>query len=82
MNGERDHVHLWVNLPPDVSVAKLVNSLKGRIEPSASKAIAGRGRKKLRILPVVAFVSYFAAGCGGAPLSIIKTYLGNQETPG
>ncbi|MBS5492303.1 MAG: transposase [Sutterella wadsworthensis] len=25
--------------------------------------------------------SYFAASCGGAPLSIIKTYIENQETP-
>ena len=29
MNGERDHVHLLVNYPPNVSVSKLVNSLKG-----------------------------------------------------
>ncbi len=28
-NGERDHVHLLVNYPPNVSVSKLVNSLKG-----------------------------------------------------
>ena len=29
MNGERDHVHLLVNYPPNISVSKLVNSLKG-----------------------------------------------------
>ena len=28
-NGEEDHVHLLINYPPKVSVAKLVNSLKG-----------------------------------------------------
>ena len=52
MNGERDHVHLLVNYPPNISVSKLVNSLK----PNASKAIAGRVRKILRVLSVVAFV--------------------------
>ena len=28
-NGENNHVHLLVNLPPKVAVSKLVNSLKG-----------------------------------------------------
>jgi len=25
--------------------------------------------------------SYFAASCGGAPVSIIKTYIQSQQTP-
>ena len=29
IDGERDHVHLMLSYPPKVSVAKLVNSLKG-----------------------------------------------------
>ena len=28
-NGEADHVHLLVYVPPTISVSKLVNSLKG-----------------------------------------------------
>ena len=56
MNGERDHVHLLVNYPPNVSVSKLVKQPQGRVEPNASKAIAGRVRKMLWFLPVVAFV--------------------------
>jgi len=28
-NGENNHVHLLVNFPPKISLAKLVNSLKG-----------------------------------------------------
>ena len=28
-NGEVDHVHLLVNYPPQVSLSKLINSLKG-----------------------------------------------------
>ncbi|MBB4743249.1 REP element-mobilizing transposase RayT [Actinoplanes octamycinicus] len=29
LNGENNHVHLLVNFPPKVAVARLVNSLKG-----------------------------------------------------
>jgi len=28
-NGEQDHVHMLINYPPKISLAKLVNSLKG-----------------------------------------------------
>jgi putative transposase len=28
-NGDRDHVHLLVNDPPEVALSRLVNSLKG-----------------------------------------------------
>src|SRR5256886_6646927 len=31
LDGQRDHVHLLVNYPPNVSVSSLVNSLKGEI---------------------------------------------------
>ena len=79
MNGERDHVHLLVNYPPNVSVSKLVNSLKGvssRMLRKQSQAGFERCFGSCLWSP-----SYFAASCGGAPLSIIKTYIENQETP-
>jgi putative transposase len=28
-NGENNHVHLLANFPPEIAIAKLVNSLKG-----------------------------------------------------
>lgn len=79
MNGERDHVHLLVNYPPNVSVSKLVNSLKGvssRMLRKQSQVGFERCFGSCLWSP-----SYFAASCGGAPLSIIKTYIENQETP-
>lgn len=79
MNGERDHVHLLVNYPPSVSVSKLVNSLRGvssRMLRKQSQARFERCFGSCLWSP-----SYFAASCGGAPLSIIKTYIENQETP-
>jgi len=33
MDGEGDHVHLLVNYPPKIPLTKLVNSLKGCVEP-------------------------------------------------
>jgi putative transposase len=78
-NGEEDHVHLLVNYPPKVALSKLVNSLKGvssrrlrRIYPE----IASRYWKGTLWSP-----SYFAASCGGAPLSVIRKYVESQQTP-
>lgn len=77
-NGENDHVHLLVNYPPKVSLSRLVNSLKG---------VASRQLKlyhpevSIRYFKGVLWSpSYFAASCGGAPLSIIKQYIEQQQT--
>lgn len=62
MNGERDHVHLLVNYPPNVSVSKLVNSLKGvssRLLRKQSPAGFERCFGSCLWSP-----SYFAASCG------------------
>lgn len=32
-NGETDHVHLLVSFPPTVELSRLVNSLKGSVQP-------------------------------------------------
>ena len=69
-NGESDHVHLLVNFPPKVAVAKLVNSLKGvssRKLKLHHPEVTNRYFKSALWSP-----SYFAASCGGAPLAIIK----------
>lgn len=79
MNGERDHVHLLVNYPPNVSVSKLVNSLKGVSSRMLRKQSQARFERCFGTC--LWSPSYFAASCGGAPLSIIKTYIENQETP-
>lgn len=78
-NGEKDHVHLLVNYPPKVSVSKMVNSLKG-----VSSRLLRKQRSDLIELyhqDVLWSPSYFAASCGGAPLSIIQQYIDQQQTP-
>jgi len=78
-DGEDDHVHLLVNYPPKVSVSSLVNSLKGvssRLLKQRFPELEKRYWKGALWSP-----SYFAASCGGAPISIIRQYIEQQKTP-
>ncbi|GHU19554.1 IS605 family transposase [Alphaproteobacteria bacterium] len=80
MDGEKDHVHLLVNYPPKVQISKLVNSLKGvssRLLRSERQDIA----QKFYFKNVLWSPSYFAASCGGAPISIIRQYIDSQNPP-
>lgn len=79
-NGEEDHVHLLVRYPPKVSVSKLVNSLKGASAYRLRREYTGRVNRT-RLNGHFWSPSYFAASCGGAPLSIIKQYIEQQQRP-
>ncbi len=78
-DGEKDHVHLLINYPPKVSVSKLVNSLKG---------VSSRMIRKKNYPSITKYLwgtalwspSYFAGSCGGAPISIIRQYIEQQNT--
>ena len=78
-DGERDHVHLLVNYPPKVALSKLVNSLKGVSSRLLRKEFPELEKHFYK--GVLWSPSYFAASCGGAPISIIKTYIQSQHTP-
>lgn len=79
--GEREHVHLLIEYPPKIAISKLVNSLKGvssrlirkKEYPSIQKALWGGSLWS---------PSYFAGACGGAPLTRIRQYIEQQESPG
>lgn len=76
-NGEDDHMHLLVEYPPKVALSHLVNSLKGvssRRLRQQHPDIAERYYNGVLWSP-----SYFAASCGGAPLSIIRQYVEAQR---
>jgi putative transposase len=75
-NGEDDHVHLLVEYPPKVPIAALVNSLKGVSARRLRQRYAVRTHREHLWSP-----SYFAASCGGAPLSIIQQYVEGQRHP-
>ena len=79
MDGEDNHVHLLVEYPPKLAVSVLVNSLKG-----VSSRLLRKERphlKKRYWNNVLSSPSYLASSCGGAPISIIKQYIEQQETP-
>jgi putative transposase len=79
-NGEADHVHLLVNYPPKVSVSALVNSLKGVSARTLRSQYTGRGNRATANGHFWS-PSYLAASCGGAPLSIIRQYIDQQQRP-
>lgn len=79
-NGESDHVHLLVDLSPDIAPAKLVNTLK----TISSRMIRKKYAEYLQPFywkPVFWTGAYFVTSTGGAPLEMLKLYIQNQDTP-
>lgn len=79
-NGENNHVHLLVNFPPKVAVSKLVNSLKGVSSRRLRQEFPELVRHYWRAQRLWSG-SYFAGSVGGAPLSIVKQYIEQQNRP-
>jgi putative transposase len=79
-NGENNHVHLLVNFPPKVALAKLVNSLKGVSSRRLRQEFPDLRRHYYRANKLWSG-SYFAGSVGGAPLSIVKQYIEQQNRP-
>lgn len=70
-NGENNHVHLLVNFPPKVAVARLVNSLKGVSSRRLRQEFPDLVQHYYRANKLWSG-SYFAGSAGGAPLSVVK----------
>ena len=79
-DGEHDHVHLLIEYPPKVAISRLVNSLKGVSSRMIRKKNYPSIQSKLWGNQLWS-PSYFAGSCGGAPISIIKQYIEQQQTP-
>jgi len=76
-NGEADHVHLLISLPPKVAPSNLVNNLK----TVTARLIRKEFKEHLATVyykPVFWSRSYCIITCGGAPLSVIKQYIEQQ----
>ena len=80
MDGEADHLHLLVSMPPKVAPATLVNSLKGvssrhlrrKRFPEVSRALWGEHFWS---------PSYFVVSTGDATLAKVKAYIQQQRAP-
>jgi putative transposase len=80
-NGENNHVHLLVNFPPKVALSKLVNSLKGVSSRRMRQEFPDLVRHYYRANRLWSG-SYFAGSVGGAPLTVLRQYIEQQNRPG
>jgi len=79
-DGARDHVPWLITYPPKVAIARRVNSLTGvssrlmrkKRDPRIERALGGGNLWSPR---------YCAGSAGQTPLSIIKHYIEQQQTP-
>jgi putative transposase len=79
-NGEVDHVHLLVDISPDIAPSKLVNTLKTISTRMIRKKYA-EYLKPFYWKPVFWTEAYFVTSSGGAPLETLKEYIKHQNTP-
>jgi len=79
-NGENNHVHLLVNFLPKVALSKLVNSLKGVSSRRLRQEFPELVRHYYRANRLWSG-SYFAGSVGGAPLSVLRQYIEQQNRP-
>ena len=78
-NGETDHVHALLDMPPRARPSDLVNNLKtvtSRRLRSEFPSLVSSYRK-----PVLWSPSYCIISAGGAPIEILKQYVENQKRP-
>lgn len=77
-SGEAEHVHLLVNFPPRVAVSRLVNSLKGVSARRLRREFPDLREHYYRASRLWS-ASYFAGSLGGAPISVLRQYIEQQE---
>lgn len=78
--GEEDHVHLLLELHPSIEPAKLINNLKTVSSRYIRKEFEDHLRKYY-CKPVLWSRAYCLITAGGAPLSVLKQYIANQDRP-
>ena len=79
-NGETSHVHLLVNFPPKVALSRLVNSLKGVSSRRIRQEFPDLRRHYWQAQRLWSG-SYFAGSVGGAPISVLRQYIEQQNRP-
>lgn len=79
-NGEEDHVHLLIDIHPNIMPSKFVNNLKTVTSRLIRKEYADH-LSKFYWKPVLWTRAYCLLTTGGATIDIIKQYIQNQEKP-
>ena len=70
-----DHVHMLLEVDPQLGIHKAVKRIKGR----ASHDLREEFPWLMKRLPTLWTNSYFVSTVGGAPLAIVKRYIENQK---
>jgi len=80
VNGEPEHVQLRFTLPPKHALSEFVNALKTATSRRLRAEVPAEVNR-FYSKPVLWSRSYCVISCGGAPLSVIKQYIEQQEPP-
>jgi putative transposase len=75
METDQDHVHLLISCDPQFGIHQVVKRMKGR----SSKLLRDEFPFLKSRIPSLWTNSYFVATVGGAPLSVIKQYIKDQQ---
>lgn len=78
-NGESDHVHALISVNPKTQPSKLVNNLKTVSSRLIRKEFSERVNRMFWNQPVFWSRSYCLISCGGAPISVLKQYIQQQQ---
>ena len=79
-NGEPERVHLLVNVPPTVAISRLARSLNG-VSSRRLRQEFPDPRQCYRRARRLWSGSYFAGSAGGAPISVLRQYIEQQDPP-
>ena len=71
-----DHVHLLLDVDPQLGIHKAIKTIKGR----SSHVLRNEFKHLTTKLPTLWTNSYFVSTVGGAPLSVVKQYIESQKT--
>lgn len=75
MECERDHIHLLIEIDPQLGIHKAVKRMKGRTSRILRQEFAILRQR----LPTLWTNSYFVCTVGGAPMAVIKQYIESQK---
>ncbi|MBW4048578.1 MAG: IS200/IS605 family transposase [Proteobacteria bacterium] len=78
VNGEADHVHGLIDLPPHRAVSECVNALKTNTSRLLRRDFGAELERVYRS-PVRSSRSYCVISVGGAPLEVLKAYIQQQD---
>ena len=79
-NGEADHIHLLLDMHPNIMPSKFINNLK-TVSSRLIRKEFGEELKPYYWQPVLWTRAYCLLTTGGATIDVIREYIQNQERP-